>query len=343
MTLAQAEARQPDLVALVEASYDVDLPLDAWLERLAALASRLVPEGTATSAYTFDFSTAGDPQFSRFATIGWPDGAGANMSAVMQRMSVMKHAWMERMHIGLPRPVGTLSEHYGDDISQTPTYGVLRSIGGLDAFGCIAAHPEGHGVVIAASLPRKMTLAPAVRQRWSRVATHLAAGHRLRLRGYARDDDHEDDAAVIAPSGSVVHARGATRSMTSRGSLRDAVRAIDRARSRAMRSHPDESLALWQGLVSGTWSLVERFESDGKRFFVARRNDPETAGPLALTRRERQVLAYAAMGHPLKLIAYDLGLSASTVAHHRASGMQKLGLRSAADLAGLFGPPSTVG
>jgi DNA-binding CsgD family transcriptional regulator len=341
VTSARVEARQPDLVALVEAAYDVDPPLDAWLEKLAALASRLFPEGTATSAYTFDFSMPGGACFSRIATSRWPDGTGAIMHEAMNAMRVRQREALERMHVGLPRgPVGTLSDQFGGDMTETPTYEVLRSVGGLDAFGCVAAHPEGHGVVVAASLPRVTTLAPAVRQRWSRVATHLAVAHRLRLRGHGHEHDH--DAAVIAPSGSVVHAHGAARSTRSRASLRDAVRAIDRARSRAMRDDPDESLALWQGLVSGAWSLVERFESDGKRFFVARRNDPETAGPLALTRRERQVLAYAAIGHPLKLIAYDLGLSASTVAHHRASGMQKLGLRSAADLAGLFGPRFTV-
>jgi len=102
------------------------------------------------------------------------------------------------------------------------------------------------------------------------------------------------------------------------------------------RSDDDRALDLWQGLVAGRWSLVDRFDSDGRRFLIARRNDPRVADPRALTLRERQVLAYAAMGHPLKLVAYALGLSVPTVALHRTRGMRKLGLQSHAEVVRFF-------
>jgi FixJ family two-component response regulator len=44
--------------------------------------------------------------------------------------------------------------------------------------------------------------------------------------------------------------------------------------------------------------------------------------PRALTPRERQVLAYAAMAHPLKLIAYSLGVSLSSSAGLGAHRLQ---------------------
>jgi DNA-binding CsgD family transcriptional regulator len=44
------------------------------------------------------------------------------------------------------------------------------------------------------------------------------------------------------------------------------------------------------------------------------------------------------MGHPLKNIAYALGLSGSTVSLLRKRGMRKLGLSTQADLALLFAP-----
>jgi DNA-binding NarL/FixJ family response regulator len=121
--------------------------------------------------------------------------------------------------------------------------------------------------------------------------------------------------------------------------LRRAARAIDRARTKS-RSDEDAALDAWQGLVAGRWSLVDRFDSDGRRYLVARRNDPDVPDPRALTRRERQVLAYAALGHPLKLVAYSLGLSVSTIALHRARAMRKLGLRSQAEVVRLFTPRS---
>src|SRR5262249_38062404 len=87
---------------------------------------------------------------------------------------------------------------------------------------------------------------------------------------------------------------------------------------------------------SGEWSLVDHFEASGRRYLLARRNDPQVAQPRALTLRERQVLAYAAVGHSQKFIAFELGLAPSTVAQHLTSGMRKLGVKSRLDLARFF-------
>ena len=65
--------------------------------------------------------------------------------------------------------------------------------------------------------------------------------------------------------------------------------------------------------MSGRWSLVEHFERDGRRYYLAHRNEPEVRSVKGLTARERQVLAYAQLGNSNKLIAYSLGISISTV------------------------------
>jgi DNA-binding NarL/FixJ family response regulator len=95
-------------------------------------------------------------------------------------------------------------------------------------------------------------------------------------------------------------------------------------------------LELWRDLMAGCWSLLERFDSDGSSHFVARRNDPEAAPRLALTKREQQVIAHIAMGSSLKVIAYELGVGVSTVALDRAHAMRKLGVQSLAELAPLL-------
>jgi len=50
----------------------------------------------------------------------------------------------------------------------------------------------------------------------------------------------------------------------------------------------------------------------------------------ALSRRERQVLDGLVAGHPNKVIAYDLGISARTVEVHRARMLERLGTRHTA-------------
>jgi DNA-binding CsgD family transcriptional regulator len=84
-------------------------------------------------------------------------------------------------------------------------------------------------------------------------------------------------------------------------------------------------MALWQAMVEGRWSLVDHFDSDGRRFVVAHRNDAAVPDMRGLTWRERQVAAYAALGHANKLIAYELGLSVGTVGQHLATARAKLG------------------
>jgi DNA-binding CsgD family transcriptional regulator len=79
--------------------------------------------------------------------------------------------------------------------------------------------------------------------------------------------------------------------------------------------------------------LVDRFESDGKRFVLAIRNPPQLTDPRALTERERQVAHLVAQGTSNKMIAYSLGISESTVATQLARALRKLGLRRREELA----------
>lgn len=130
-----------------------------------------------------------------------------------------------------------------------------------------------------------------------RVAAHIAAGYRLQ-HTLARIAD----ARAPSPAGPAREARDA---------LRDALVTLHRAQSRQVT--PTQSMELWRGIVSGRWSIIERFERDGCQYYLAHRNDPQLERDLALTEREQQVLALADLGHSNKLIAYSLRLTRSTV------------------------------
>jgi DNA-binding NarL/FixJ family response regulator len=99
---------------------------------------------------------------------------------------------------------------------------------------------------------------------------------------------------------------------------------------------------LWRALIHAEWSLIDTVESDGKRVVVARRNRPATPRHRALTRMERVVAFYAAAGHSHKTMAYELGLTASTVSLHLRSALVKLGIGTRAELARLYGTPARL-
>jgi DNA-binding CsgD family transcriptional regulator len=183
------------------------------------------------------------------------------------------------------------------------------------------------GVWIGAPRPKRLRISKAQREAWTRISAHVANGYRLRRRVSAAE-------AILTSTGKTVHAEGDAKLARPREALRAAVLGIEMARGK-LRRRPEEAILSWRALVAARWRLVDQFESDGKRYVVARTNAPTPEGPAALTQREKQVLAYAALGHTTKIIGYELGVSASTVRVllHRAA--RKLGAKTRDELVAL--------
>jgi DNA-binding CsgD family transcriptional regulator len=195
-----------------------------------------------------------------------------------------------------------------------------------DTLGISAAEPGGRVALVAAPIRCGGRLpAPQTLHRLRMFSAHLGASLRLRRALAAGRPD-----AVLDPGGRLLDAGSADR--RERECLVDAVRRLDRARGPLRHTEPDEAIRLWQGLVEGTWSLVDRVERDGRRYVLARRNAPDLHDPKALGEQERAVVAFAALGHQNKYIAYALGLCPSAVASHLAAARRKLQLRSRAEL-----------
>src|SRR5262245_1957402 len=72
------------------------------------------------------------------------------------------------------------------------------------------------------------------------------------------------------------------------------------------------------------WTMVAEFSDGAERYVLLRLGDATET----LTKRERQILARAALGATNKVIAYDLGLSDSTVRVHIARACAKLGVET---------------
>lgn len=218
----------------------------------------------------------------------------------------------------------------------------LQRHGMEDHFGVFGTDLDGQTVGLLINIPVGVPrFSPWVVHRLRCLAAHLTSAVRLRR---ALDAGGREPAgaaraspeAVLDPAGRALDVTGAARERAARASLGEAVRLMEKARGRLRRADPDEALGLWQGLVDGTWSLVEHHEADGKRYLLARRNAPGVREPTALTHHERSALAFAAMGHQNKYIGYLLGLSPSSVSLLLHSAQRKLGLASRATLIRTF-------
>ncbi|MFW6050713.1 MAG: helix-turn-helix transcriptional regulator [Myxococcota bacterium] len=225
----------------------------------------------------------------------------------------------------------------GEQFDREPWLAAARAAHVRDGTAIIAFGTNGRACVIGALQRRAVRRpTPAEQDQLDRVAVHLTAAQRLYYQAAPIE-------AILETDGRCAHAEGLAKSRPAREALREAARRMDRARAGMRRNDAARALELWQGLVTGRWSLVDRFESDGRRYLVARLNAPELCDPRRLTPRERQVVREAALGRSNKLIAYSLGLGASTVRTHLARAMRKLGIRHRQELLVQVPPEAAMG
>jgi DNA-binding CsgD family transcriptional regulator len=321
-----------DYLGLVEAAYDLELAQPQWLRRLAHHARSVVEGASFAIAYTIDVSDGRLQGYSKVEGVRVPSGFVEAMDA--QRATdeqgvanLVLGTWRQR--------VATMTQLMGHGEPQRNRLtGPILRLGGIEEMlACVGLDAEGRGVALSTDLPKPTRLSPSVRARWQLVTVHLAAACRLRRR-FALGGSEE---SVLSPGGRMLHAEGEAAARDARERLREAVVSRDRARTRRMRADPGPALAMWDGLVAGRWTLIDRFESDGRRYVVAHRNETDPAGPPRLTRRERQVVSHLLQGDSLKVTAYALGVAQSTVSEARARALLKLGVRTLADLALLAG------
>jgi DNA-binding CsgD family transcriptional regulator len=320
-----------DGVALVEAGYRFEPDDDAWVRGIAEAFASLIDDDQGMAVSFYDTSDASGVRIIRKAQLRAPN-TPAEVAEVTKRVPASQLA---RLFPPVPL-VGWLSQTFGKTAEGRKVVGLTSRFGEVMGVTCPSIARRGLVLSVYSPEPRTKKVATTT---WIRLGTHLSHAARLRetLGKTQTQLDAGGDGAVLSADGTVVHAEGAARSFDARQALRDAARAVDRARCDQHRKDPEAALLSWKGLVEGRWSLVDQFDSDGRRFLVARRNDPAFRRPRALSRRERHVAALAAVGHPSKVIAYQLGISSAAAAATLTRALHKLGLHSRAELATVAG------
>jgi DNA-binding CsgD family transcriptional regulator len=305
---------EKDLVSVLEATYAQGSDDSKWLSTVAEAIAPHVSQGHGCNAFFYDTREMPLRVWSMCSSPGAMDPQTLMRALASATPEYVEQSWKRLA-------CAAASEVPGWD-EQPARKAFFDSAGIADVLALNAYDTSGIGCMIGAARSERLRFHKRERETFERVAAHLAAGFRLRMRSAKAE-------AVLSTSGAMLDARAEEAKLqVARAALRDAVRTIDRARGKLRRKDPEGAVESWRALVSAKWSLVEQFESDGKRFLVAMANEPTPPAITNLTPRERQVLELAAQGHTHKLIAYQLGLSDSTVRVLLARAAKRLGAKT---------------
>jgi DNA-binding CsgD family transcriptional regulator len=309
-----------DLISAFEACYEVDRDCTAWLEGVHTAVSSLLDRGLGTLAYRYDLLSR---RLRIYETV--EQRPAVDVAAMKDALTTVPVEYIAQSYRALTCAMASEVPGY-DDLDSVKRF--FRPAGVEDIFAINAFDPRGVGIWVGAFHPKRWKLPPRIRVSYSRLSAHISAGFRLQQR-IARSNVATD--AVLTPRGRVVHAERDAKVDEARVALSDAARSIERARGKLRRKDPENAATGWRALVAAKWSLVDHFERDGKRYIVAKANAARLPGVEGLAPRETQVVAYASLGHHNKLIAYELGLAASTVRVLLTRAARKLGTTTRAE------------
>ncbi len=313
-----------DILSVVERVYDFDGNDASWIQRIADATESAVGVGVGTVGLLYEVDASNTMHARTVVETKRARGFAALAKQVIEEG--VNASYVETSFRVIPCAMASTTPNH----AQTSFHALFNPVGVRDMLGINGVDPAGIGAFIGVATPTKMRLTRDRQEMLSRVSAHIAAGYRLRRRLRTTPSDGE---AILAPNGRVEHAVGEAQLRAARDLLKEATCAIERARGRMRRNAPDEAIAMWRGLVSARWTLVDHFERSGKRYVVAQRNEAGGHGPEALTPRERQVVSFVVLGHTTKHIAYELGLSDTTVRVLIARAHRKLGTTKRHELA----------
>jgi DNA-binding CsgD family transcriptional regulator len=314
------------LIDLIVASYDTTEQEEPWAVRVVT-ALKAVASSSIGGAYHFTSGYDGGLFQVRSVVLDVAMGEGGATSVALATTMNAPGEFMEPI---LGRTQGTTcatATRLGADLARSPGWRETWPAHVVDSLGFVARDANGDGFCACVGLDDLGALSAKETRVLAKLATHIGAGDRLRRA--TRANLLDDAEAILSPTGKVLHATETAKNK--RDSLDDGRRRREEAKKNE--HDTEKALEIWEGLIAGRWSLVDHFDTDGKRFLLAMKNAPQVDKRADLTPRERRVCALAAMGHRDKEIAYMLGLSLGSVtaALHRTRG--KLGVGSRSELA----------
>ena len=319
-------------IDLVEAAYDLEVDGADWLPNLVRSGAEALDFGSGCAAAIWaGTSGSGEPLISQLYATSETGDLALRFAEAARELGAGAQGKPPTRTTG----VHTLSQSRGR--SQEVYEAFSQRVGCTDALALWAVDADLHGVGIHIPSSSQIHLSRRAREYWEMLVVHIAAGHRLR-RSLGRAVESPGTPlsqiplqaeAVLDPRRfSIAEATGPARDKTASALIREAAVEIDRARAGLRKQDPECALRVWAELVRGRWTLVDWFDSDGRRYVLARPNTGKASDPRGLTDREYQVAMYSAAGESNKLIGYRLGISAPSVSSLLRAAKRKLGVRT---------------
>lgn len=323
--------RASTVIDVVRLAYRFDLGEQEWLDTLAESLATLVP-GHGTLVYTFDARSPRDGVAIRRWSGRGVDDRFVDATLALNRKSTADETRLFYHSGVVTGTVSSMLDTISDDPARNERFaGTVGRLGVADSWGLTASSPEHRGIVANSPLESRRSLGRREAEVWRCVGVHIVSGYRLRRR--VSDRSGEAD-AVIAPDGAMLDEEPGADASSARERIARHVREVEHHARRT--GDALDAVTVWKGLVEGRWSLVHRYDSDGKRYYLLHENRCSLPPIHRLSERERQVVAYVAQGDSNRWVAYQLGLSPGTVAVQLRRAMRKMGIASRSELIWLY-------
>lgn len=330
-------------IDLVEAAYNLEVGFSSFLPNLLEAGNRFLDRGLGFGGAVF----AGFAEDGTYVTTQVALSPGTPEDTLVKYAMANQEIGPEALADWVVETTGIVRKVSDDDPKWRTREIYSKHLGCKDILEINAHDHDRHGFSLFVLSDEIVHLTPHEKARLERLAVHMAAGHRLQralapqpdVSGSSMTDLPLDAEALLDPKRFLVsELAGGAKDAAASQTIREAAVRVDRARGKLRKSDPDEALEIWHALVRGRWSLVDWFDTDGRRFVLAKPNAPKIEDPRGLTEREAQVATYAAQGESSKILGYRFGISPPRVSKLLNSAMRKLKVETQAQLVGKLGP-----
>ena len=320
---------------VLESVYNLELEEPAWISRVTQGIGQFIDGGNGTLGAVFRMRGRGIrpvraddevPAFISYLRATEQARAAFHTTLETYRRETSGAQDMQRFgQLFAESGMGTLSVNR----AQAPAYQIFKRefahLGVVDAAGLIVPHPASRSFIFFTARQREYSGVPdRARERWVALQKHIAAVYDLRYRLQNGDFDERD--AVWFDTASKCVETGPVADSMLRERLRHLVRDREAALTRQTSSQRSDLQRYWSNVLAGKWAIMDRFDTDGRRFVVAVPVSKYGDKLRGLSPREREVFALLGEGLANKHIGFELDISETAVSTHVHSIFRKLGI-----------------